>query len=88
MAKNIEPLCKNCLLYNPQKGHCKVAVLIEGKEHHLPVFPNDRCHMDELGIEVQQVRWWVEDEKGKPISGKGKVKIEYPEGFFGEEQCL
>lgn len=82
--KDIEPLCKNCLLYDHTRGQCKVAVLVEGKEYHLPVFPNDRCHMDELGIEVQQVRWWVEDEKGKPAA-KGNVKIEYPEGFFGDE---
>ena len=83
--KNIEPLCKNCLLYDRDKKQCKVAVLIEGKEYHLPVFPNDKCHMDDLGIEVQQVRWWVEDDNGNPTAGKGKVKIEYPDGFFGDE---
>ena len=83
--KKIEPLCKNCLLYDHAKGQCKVAVLIEGKEYHLPVFPEDRCHMDELGIEVEQVRWWVEDEDGNPTD-KGKVKIEYPINFFGNEK--
>lgn len=87
MAKNkkIEPLCKNCLLYDNARGQCKVAVLVEGKEYHLPVFPNDRCHMDDLGIEVHQVRWWVEDNDGEPTKGKGTVKIEYPDGFFGTE---
>lgn len=83
--KQVEPICKNCLLYDAPRGQCKVAVLVEGTEYHLPVFPNDRCHMDELGIEVQQVRWWVEDDDGNPTKGSGKVKIEYPEGFFGQE---
>lgn len=83
--KKIEPYCKNCLLYNHDKGECKVAILIAGVEHHLPVSPSDRCHMDELGIEVQQVRWWTEDNKGEITDGNGTVKIEYPRNFFGKE---
>jgi hypothetical protein len=71
--KPIEPLCKNCLLYDHPRKQCKVAIIINGEEHHLPVDLNDKCHMDELGIPVNQVRWFTEDEK---------VKIEYPEGFF------
>lgn len=83
--KKIEPYCKNCLLYNHDKRECKVAILIGGVEHHLPVNPNDRCHMDELGIEVQQVRWWTENNKGEITDGNGTVKIEYPKNFFGKE---
>lgn len=83
--KSVEPLCKNCLCYDGQKGICKVVVLINGKRFNMPVFPNDHCHMDQLGIEVQQVRWWNEDSQGRRCEeGKGKVKIEYPEGFFTE----
>lgn len=82
--KPVEEICGNCLLYNPNKGECKVAVLLEGKEYHMPVLPRDKCHMEELGIEIQQVRWFVEDEKGEPTAGNGTVKIEYPEGFFKE----
>lgn len=81
--KKVEPICNNCLCFDREKGRCKVAVLIEGKQFHMPVYPGDHCHMDELGIPVQQVRWWVEDEKGNPTSGDGVVKMEYPEGFFG-----
>lgn len=85
--KQLEPKCKNCLLYNRNAGECKVAILIKGEEFHMPVSPEDHCHMDELGIEVQQVRWWVEDPKtGKPTDGDGKVKIEYPDDFFGESK--
>jgi hypothetical protein len=29
--KDIEPLCKNCLLYDHTRGQCKVAVLVEGR---------------------------------------------------------
>jgi hypothetical protein len=83
--KNVEKICNNCLLYNRDKKECKVAVLVEGKELHLPVIPSDSCHYDALGIEIKQVRWWVENEEGQPIEGNGKVKIEYPEGFFGPE---
>lgn len=82
-ARSKEPKCKNCLLYNSRKGICKVAILVDGEQVHMPVFPEDNCHMDELGIPVEQVRWFVEDPKtGKPTSKNGTVKIEYPEGFF------
>jgi hypothetical protein len=74
------------LLYNPDNKECKVAVLIEGIEYHMPVSPNDSCHMEQLEIPINQVRWWVEDELGNPTSGAGKVKVEYPEGFFGSEK--
>lgn len=79
-----EPKCGNCLLYNRTDQTCGVAILMEGQTYHLPVDPGDSCHMDELGIPVQQVRWWVEDPKtGEKKDGDGVVKIEYPEGFFG-----
>lgn len=78
-------VCGNCRIYNPDKGTCGVAVLIEGKQYNMPVFPKDKCHMEELGIEIQQVRWWVEGQDGKPTDGDGKVKIEYPNNFFGKE---
>lgn len=84
--KNIEKICGNCLLYNNTKGECKVAILIEGTEHHMPVFPKDKCHMEELNIPIEQVRWWVEDEQGNPTKDKGTVKIEYPKGFFSPSQ--
>ena len=85
--KDVEPKCKNCLLYDRTLGQCKVAILVGGKEYHMPVFPDDNCHMDELNIPVQQVRWFVEDPKtGEPTDGDGVVKIEYPMGFFGVEK--
>jgi|GEM_PF-2129776 len=82
--KKIEPKCKNCLLYNRDKGVCKVAILIDGEQIHMPVFPEDNCHMEELGIPVEQVRWYVEDPKTGEPATEGKVKIEYPVGFFGK----
>jgi len=81
--KDIKKICGNCLLYNNEKKECKVAILIEGTQYHMPVFPKDKCHMDELGIPIEQVRWWAEDENGN-LSEKGTVKIEYPVGFFGK----
>jgi hypothetical protein len=85
-SKNVEKICNNCLLYNRSNSTCKVAVLLDGEEHHIPVDPKDKCHIEELGIEIKQVRWWVEDDKGNPVDGDGIVKIEYPVDFFGPEK--
>lgn len=71
--------CKNCLCYDKDKKVCKVSILHEGKNVNMPVNPNDNCHYIELGISVEQVRFWEEDIKGKKI-----VKMEYPENFFGK----
>ncbi len=77
-----EPLCKNCALYNRRKGECKVMVFHEGKQFHMPVFPEDRCHLLELGIPAQQIRWWVEDPATGQPAVRGVVKVEYPEKLF------
>jgi len=80
LAKSImEHKCKNCFLFNIKKMECKVAILIDGTHRNLPVFPEDNCHLEELQIQVDQVRWFEDKED------KNKVKIEYPEGFFGKE---
>ncbi len=81
--KKIEEICGNCLLFDCIRDQCKIAVLVNGQEIHMPVQPKDKCHFDELGIKVEQVRWWVEEDKP---TGKGQVKIEYPDGFFGKEK--
>lgn len=82
--KPIEPICRNCRLYDGRTGTCKVTVLHEGRRYNLPVFPEDRCHMDELGIEVKEVRFWVEDPvTGEKTNKDGIVKVQYPEEFFG-----
>src|SRR5690242_8518535 len=87
--KQIEPICKNCRLFDPGTGTCRVTILHEGTRYNLPVSPNDRCHMDELGIEVKEVRFWVEDPAtGEKTKGKGVVKMQYPEGFFGDEDHI
>lgn len=80
-----EPICGNCLLFDRVNQNCKVAILINGNKYHMPVDPSDHCHMDELGIPVNQVRWWVEDPKtGEQTEKNGIVKIEYPENFFNK----
>jgi hypothetical protein len=83
-----EKICGNCQLFNAEKETCQVAILIEGKQYHMPVNTKDNCHMEELGIEINQVRWWVEDENGNQTNGNGIVKIEYPENFFGNNNGL
>lgn len=94
----MEPKCKNCRLFNASRSRCGVAVLIEGKQIHLPVEPEDTCFFENEFVsinedgdiekfkpEVQSVRWWVVDPKTNKPAENGVVKIEYPEGFFGEE---
>jgi hypothetical protein len=79
-----EPRCGNCLLFDKTNETCNVAILIDGERYHMPVNPEDKCHMDELGIPVNQVRWWVEDPStGEKTDKNGVVKIEYPDDFFG-----
>ena len=103
-----EPFCKNCRLYNPNKGECGVIILYEGERHNLPVYPDDHCFFENKFIakrplfnkesgelkgykteifktSIQEVKFWVEDEDGQKTKGDGNVKIEYPEGFFGDE---
>lgn len=74
----MEHKCKNCLLLNKEKMECKVAILVNGEQIHMPVFLEDDCHLEELKIEVDQVRW-IEN---KDENNKSYVQIEYPENFF------
>jgi len=69
--------CKNCFLFNRKKMECKVAILIEGEHRNMPVSPEDFCHLEELNIPVEQVRWFEDQQNGKNV-----VKMEYPEDFF------
>lgn len=87
-----KPFCKNCALYTPDEttpgwGTCGLAILHEGKQVHVPVEYEDKCHFEKEYIfrskhggkevwkpDVKNVKWWEEN---------GGVKIEYPEGFFG-----
>jgi len=80
----LKKICGNCRLYDASEQRCKVTILHEGEGYNMPVSPEDKCHLEELGIEIQQVRWWVEDPKTGEKANKGIVKMEYPEGFFGE----
>lgn len=86
--KQIEKICANCRLFNPTSEICGVTILMEGKKYNMPVDPKDKCHIEELGIEINQVRWWVEDKNGNPTNENGIVKMEYPENFFGANNEL
>jgi len=35
--------------------------------------------------DIKEVKFWVENEQGEKTAGDGIVKMEYPEGFFGEK---
>jgi hypothetical protein len=95
MKKKIKEICGNCRLYNHEEGICKVAITIGEEKFNMPVFPEDKCHMDELGIPIEEIRWWVEDPlTGKLTDKNGVVKMQFPknlkfwEGFFQNDKEL
>lgn len=93
--KNVERICKNCKLYDPKTSECSIVILFEGQRTRVPVLAHEPCFfegqyfdpttksLESFTEEVQEVKFWVEDDKGKKTDGNGTVKIEYPEGFFG-----
>ena len=95
--KQIERICKNCKLFDATNHLCHVVILHEGQRVKLPVDEEDACFFEEqyfdptekamtdFAEDIQQVRFWVEDDKGERTNGNGTVKVEYPEGFFGKQ---
>lgn len=95
--KHIDRICNNCKLYDPGTSTCSVVVLHEGNRYRLPVLPKDPCFFekgvfdpkdekfDDFAGDIKQVRFWVENEKGQKTDKDGTVKMEYPEGFFGDK---
>jgi hypothetical protein len=93
----IERVCGNCKLYDPQSSQCKVTVLFEGKRINLPVLPNEPCFFEEdyfdektgaadnFVDDLQEVKFWVENDKGEKTGGDGTVKMECPEDYFGKD---
>jgi len=99
MRKNkrqVQHICNNCRLFNPQENNCKIVILHEGARAHVPVDPQDLCFYESLDgwsgekfvEDVKEVKFWVENENGEKTDGNGTVKLEYPEGFFGDEEEL
>jgi hypothetical protein len=96
MKKPIKKICKNCKLFDPKSSSCSIVVLHEGQRLRLPVSAEDSCFFEgeyfdptlkatqSFAEEIKEVKFWVENEKGDKIDGDGIVKMEYPEGFFGD----
>lgn len=89
----VERICRTCKLFDPTKNECRVTILHEGEKINIPVDPQDPCFFEQKVInpdtkqeedfnEIQEVKMWVENDKGEK-DVKGKVKIEYPTNFFG-----
>lgn len=96
--KKHDKKCKNCSLFNPEQNLCGVTIIMRnGDKVNLPVYANDECFFEQEFIaktpsgpekfkpQVEQVKLWVEDPQTGEKTDHGKVKIEYPVGFFGEE---
>ena len=93
-TKQVEQICNNCKLFDPESSTCSIVVLHEGERHRLPVLAEESCFfegeffdastkaMENFVDDVKEVKFWVEDEDGKKTNGDGAVKIEYPKGFF------
>lgn len=61
--------CGKCLLYVKEEGMCGVTVLHQGEYLQIGVKPEDKCHWQALGIEVQELKM-SGDKKGK----KGEIR--------------
>lgn len=92
-------ICKKCSLWRKPKGQgpglCSVVILINGERIRIPTDGEDRCFFDQTWVnpetgkeenfhDVQQVKFWVENEQGEKVKGDGIVKMQYPDGFFGK----
>jgi hypothetical protein len=94
--QEVERICGNCRLFNPQTLECSVVILHEGERHRIPVDPTDSCFfedeyfdptskaMENFVDDIKEAKFWVENEKGEKTDGNGTVKIEYPDGFMGK----
>jgi hypothetical protein len=80
--KEIERICGNCKLFNPNRNECSVVVLIEGHRYKLPVDPEDKCFYEQeyfdptmkakqdFADDIKEVKFWVENEKGEKVTGR------------------
>ena len=96
--RSIDRICKNCKLYDQRQNHCSVVILHQGQRVHLPVDPQDACFyegeyfdpttkaMENFAEDLKEVKFWVETEDGEKTGGDGIVKMEYPEGFLGNDE--
>ena len=48
--------CGNCLLYDPRDGMCSVQVMYAGELLQIGVRPEDKCHWQAMGIQVQELK--------------------------------
>ncbi len=96
-----QPICRNCKLFDSKQKRCAVIILCNGEKFNLPVEADDACfyeneflalnddnQIESFKPEVQQVKFWVENERGEKTDKSGKVFIEYPEHFFGDEKQI
>jgi hypothetical protein len=93
--KKKEQNCGNCMLYNHEKGVCRITVLYAGEQIHIPVDPQDKCFFENQYLpadssgktdkaidHVKQIRFWVEDPNTGEKTEKGIVKVELPGDDF------
>ena len=71
-TKKIEPLCRNCKLYDWDHKFCKVIILYENSRINVPMDPNDLCLYEEKFTEIIPN---PKDEE-KPITKQFSVKPE------------
>jgi len=90
MPKQIERICKNCRLFNPQKSECSVIIFVAGEKMRIPVDAADPCFFEEnyfdpnenFAEHIKEIKIWSENEKGEKIDGPGTIKIEYDPNSF------
>lgn len=76
MVERKKPLlCKQCRLFDKKHKVCAVTVMHAGKKLELKVKPNDECHWEALGIEVQEIRAWSDGKDGHVEMTDGNIEM-------------
>ena len=58
-------ICKNCKLWNSTEKVCTVTVLKpDGEKYEIYTEPEDACHWEKLGIDVQEIKIWSDGKDG------------------------
>ncbi len=95
--KPIERICKNCKLFNPVTSECAVVVVHEGRRLKLPVIAEEPCFFEgtyfdpttkedeDFAGDINELKFWVEDEDGNKTNKNGKVKMEIPEHLLVDQ---
>lgn len=57
-------ICRDCALFDKTESVCRVTILRDGEYYEITTRSEDRCHWEEAGIPIQEVKVWSDGENG------------------------